>query len=120
MGCGRRRRQDGKTRVAAALNNAAGLLALAALYREASSTHEGASMSRMEFLKAEKWSVITLIVVTASLWPLSYVENPAGLPPVVLFGGIAAYGWLGIIALLLLPDSARPDVYSNPNKKDRP
>lgn len=68
-------------------------------------------MSRIEFLKAEKWRVLVLVLLAASLPFMRDWHNPAGLPPVAIFGTIAALGWFGLIGWLLAPASWRAEYF---------
>lgn len=64
-------------------------------------------MTRIEFIKADKWRVICMLVLTASLPFMTEWHNPAGAQPITIFGALAAMFWLGFIFMMLISDSDR-------------
>jgi len=68
-------------------------------------------MTRIEFLRSDKWRVLLLVCLTASLPFMRDWHNPAGAQPLTIFGFLAVIGWLGLIGMMLVPDHVRAEFF---------
>lgn len=64
-------------------------------------------MSRIEFIKADKWRVMAMLLLTAALPFMKSWHNPNGMQPIVIFGFLTVLFWVGFIGMMLVPDSTR-------------
>lgn len=70
-------------------------------------------MTRIDFIKRDKWRLIILMLLTASLPFMAEWENAAGAPPAAIFGCVTAMGWFGFIGMMLIPAKARKDFFNS-------